>query len=109
MPHSGGPQPRGAIDLGGIKLGDAQEVMRVFLPRPGKAQIPGIFIDPPDTLQPFAFGILLADLLHHGAKAYAHKFGLDEDQVRYTISEGLAAELARPTEEMKRASGGEPA
>ena len=92
------PQPKGAIDLSGVDLGDAQEVLRAFLPKGGDEVIGGIYVDPPETLQPFGFGILLADLVHHGAKAYAYKFGLDEDQVRYSITQGLSAELASPTE-----------
>ncbi len=94
-------EPIGAIDLSQADLKDATEVIRAFLPREQKI-IGGIFIDPPSTLQPFGFGILLADLVHHAANAYAYKFGLDADQVRYTISEGLHAELASPTEIVKQ-------
>ena len=94
-------QPAGAIDLSSVDLKDASEVIRAFLP--GKEEIAGgIFIDPPAALEPFGFGILLADLLHHGANAYAYKFGLNADQVRYAISQGLEAELASPTEQVKQ-------
>lgn len=94
-------QPIGAIDLTQADLKDATEVIRAFLPGEQKI-LGGIFIDPPSNLQPFGFGILLADLVHHAANAYAYKFGLDVDQVRYTISEGLHAELASPTEDVKQ-------
>ncbi|WP_262408242.1 DUF5076 domain-containing protein [Sphingopyxis sp. OPL5] len=94
-------QPAGAIDLAGADLKDAIEVIRAFLP--GQEQIVGgIYIDPPASLQPFGFGILLADLVHHAANAYAYKFDLDADQVRYAISSGLHAELASPTENVKQ-------
>lgn len=99
-------QPSGSIDLSGVDLKDAPEVIRAFLP--GQEEIiGGIFIDPPTSLQPFGFGILLADLVHHGAQAYAYKFGLDVDQVRYAISQGLRAELSFPTEETKQVRPGE--
>jgi hypothetical protein len=94
-------EPAGAIDLAGADLQDAVEVIRAFLP--GQQPIAGgIFIDPPSNLQPFGFGILLADLLHHAANAYAYKFGLDADEVRYAISQGLQAELSSPTEQVKQ-------
>jgi hypothetical protein len=98
----GNRQPVGAIDLSGADLGDAPEVLRVFLPREGQEPMGGIYVDPPATLQPFGFGILLADLVHHGAKAYAYKFGLDENQVLYSITQGLSAELASPTDVVKQ-------
>jgi len=98
---AGSTQPHGAIDLSDVDLKDATEVIRAFLP--GEEEIiGGIFIDPPGTLQPFGFGILIADLVHHAANAYAHKFGLDADQVRYTITQGLSAELAFPTDVVKQ-------
>jgi hypothetical protein len=97
----GSKQPSGAIDLSTTDLKDAKEIIRAFLP--GQQQIiGGIYVDPPADLQPFGFGILLADLLHHGAQAYAYKFGLDVDQVRYAISQGLQAELSNPTDEPKQ-------
>jgi len=92
-------QPSGAIDLAGVDLNDAKEVIRAFLP--GKeAVVGGIYIDPPATLQPFGFGIFMADLVHHAANAYAYKFGLNVDEVRYAISSGLQAELSSPTDDV---------
>ena len=94
-------QPSGAIDLSEADLKDAVEVIRAFLPGE-EPIIGGIYIDPPSGLQPFGFGILLADLVHHAANAYAYKFGFDVDQVRYAISSGLQAELESPTETVKQ-------
>ncbi|WP_169800982.1 DUF5076 domain-containing protein [Novosphingobium naphthalenivorans] len=84
-----------------VDLKDATEVIRAFLP--GKEEIVGgIYIDPPANLQPFGFGILLADLVHHAANAYAYKFGLDAEQVRDGIAAGLQAELSSPTDTVKQ-------
>lgn len=99
-------QPTGAIDLVDADLKDAVEVIRAFLPG-GEQIVGGIFIDPPASLQPFGFGILLADLVHHGANAYAHKFGLNADEVLYAISSGLAAELGSPTDVVKQVTPNE--
>ena len=97
---TGFSQPQGSIDLSQADLKDATEVIRAFLP--GEQPIRGgIYIDPPSGLQPFGFGILLADLLHHAANAYAYKFGFDVDKVRDAIENGLKAELAAPTEAVK--------
>jgi len=94
------PQPANSTDLAEADLKDAVEVIRAFLP--GKEHISGgIYIDPPNDLPPFGFGIFLADLLRHGAYAYAYKFGLDVDEVRAAIAAGLQAELASPTETVK--------
>ncbi len=96
--------PKGAIDLSEADLKDAVEVIRAFLP--GEQEIVGgIFIDPPNNLQPFGFGIMLADLLHHAANAYAYKFELPVEEVRLAISAGLQAELESPTEEVKQVNG----
>ena len=94
-------EPQGAIDLSEADMKDAREILRVFLP--GQEEIiGGIFVDPPKELEPFGFGILLADLLQHGAQAYAYKFGLDVDQVRRAIAQGLQAELKNPTDTAKQ-------
>ena len=94
------PQPAGSIDLAEADLEDAVEIIRVFLPgeRPIRG---GIYINPPKSLEPFGFGMILADLLRHAALAYAYKFGLDADHARRAISSGLKAELASPTEDVK--------
>ena len=99
------PQPAGAIDLTDLAphLGDAKEVLRAFVPQGDAESIDGIYIDPPESFTPFMFGILLADLVHHGAKAFAYKFGLDEQQALYEISSGLSAELAHPTADVEQA------
>ncbi|MBX7539472.1 DUF5076 domain-containing protein [Qipengyuania sphaerica] len=98
------PQPDGSIDLAEADLKDAREIMRVFLE--GEQPIHGgIFIDPPSSLQPFGFGILLSDLLHHAAHAYAYKFQIEDvDRVREAIIAGLMAELENPTDTPKPAS-----
>jgi hypothetical protein len=100
------PQPAGAIDLTdvSVQLGDAREILRAFVPRGGDEQINGIFIDPPESFTPFMFGIFLADLVHHGAKAFAYKFGVDEQLALYEISSGLSAELANPTDDVEQAN-----
>ena len=97
-------QPAGAIDLSDQvdDLGDASEVMRVFMPNGGDGPISGIYIDPPKGFTPFMFGILFADLVHHSAKAFAYKFGADETEALYEISRGLSAELASPTDEVQQ-------
>ena len=97
-------QPAGAIDLSDLvdELRDAKEVMRVFMPRGDAGPISGIYIDPPDNFTPFMFGILLADLVHHCAKAFADKFGMDEAEALYEVSLGLSAELANPTDEVQQ-------
>jgi len=97
-------QPAGAIDLSDVadQLGDAHEVMRVFIPKGDAGPISGIYIDPPESFTPFMFGILLADLVHHSAKAFAYKFGLDEAEALYEVSRGLSAELASPTDEVQQ-------
>jgi hypothetical protein len=97
-------QPAGAIDLTEMAdhLSNANEVMRVFVPRGQQEAIGGVYIDPPESFTPFMFGILLADIVHHGAKAFAYKFGLDEAEALYEISRGLSAELASPTDEVKQ-------
>lgn len=47
---------------------------------------------------PAAWGLLLADIARHAAKAYtAH--GLDEDAALERIREGLAVELESPTDD----------
>ena len=85
-------QPDGAIDISdtAAELGGAKEIMRVFIPQPGEA-VGGIFVDPHEQFSPFMFGMLLADLVNHAARAYAHKFGLDEAKTRLEISQGLKA------------------
>jgi hypothetical protein len=97
-------QPAGAIDLSEVvdHLGDAEGVMRFFVPRAGEGPKGGLYIDPLRTFDPFMFEILLADIVHHGAKAFAYKHGLDEAELRYEISKGLSAELANPTDKMKQ-------
>ncbi|HEV2747383.1 MAG TPA: DUF5076 domain-containing protein [Allosphingosinicella sp.] len=99
------PQPAGAIDLtdAAAELGDANEILRAFIPRGEDETINGIYIDPPESFTPFMFGILLADLVHHGAKAFAYKFGVDEQLALYEISNGLSAELADPTHDVNQA------
>lgn len=91
-------QPQGAIDLTPYagQLGDAREVMRVFVAREQEIT-GGIYIDPPEGFTPFMMGILIADIVHHAAKAYAHAFGVDAAAALYEISDGLSAELRRPT------------
>ncbi|HVR92191.1 MAG TPA: DUF5076 domain-containing protein [Novosphingobium sp.] len=95
-----GGQPAGSIDLSDAELKDAVEVIRAFLP--GKEPVRGgIYIDPPAELEPFGFGILLADLLRHASYAYAYKFGLDADEMYSAIYNGFKAELTSPTEDVK--------
>lgn len=85
-------EPVGAIDISdtAAELGGAKEIMRVFIPQPGEA-VGGIFVDPHEQFSPFMFGMLLADLVNHGARAYAHKFGVDEAATRLEISQGMKA------------------
>ena len=95
-------QPAGAIDLSSMTdhLGDAREILRVFIPK--KECVGGIYVNPYEGFDPFMFGMLLADLVHHGAKAYAHNHGMDEAAALYQISQGLSAELANPTTEVEQ-------
>ncbi|HEY4070741.1 MAG TPA: DUF5076 domain-containing protein [Sphingomicrobium sp.] len=98
------PEPAGALDLSEMTdhLGHAYEVMRVFIPQPDQGSISGVYIDPPEGFTPFMFGILLADIVHHGSKAFAYKFGMNDAEALYEISRGLSAELATPTDEVKQ-------
>ena len=47
---------------------------------------------------PTAWGILLADLARHVAKAYHEDKGLDEEETLIRIQEGFAAEFDSPTD-----------
>jgi hypothetical protein len=47
---------------------------------------------------PFAYGIMLCDLVHHIANAFAQEQGLDRNQTVERIMAGLQAELKHPTD-----------
>jgi hypothetical protein len=47
---------------------------------------------------PFAYGIMLSDLMQHIANAYHQNEGRDRTKVLQRIKEGLDAELALPTD-----------
>ena len=47
---------------------------------------------------PTAWGILLADLARHVARAYHQDKGLDEEETLIRIQEGVAAEFDSPTD-----------
>jgi hypothetical protein len=100
----GKAQPSGAIDLADqvAQLGDAREVLRVFVPRQDSPPVGGVFVAPYEGFTPLMFGILLADIVHHGAKAYAYALGHDEAVALSEISQGLAAELGHPTDEVRQ-------
>jgi hypothetical protein len=55
------------------------------------------YIDLASSLQPYTFGILVADLVHDAAQAYAQSFGIEEAEAFCAITQGLQAELACPT------------
>ena len=93
-------QPAGSIDLSEADLKDAVEVIRAFVQQSEPIR-GGIYIDPPYGMQPFGFGIFLADLLRHAAYAVSYKFGFDAEKVREAIESGLRAELDAPTQQIK--------
>jgi hypothetical protein len=70
------------------------EVLRVWA-APGEAQQLVLRTTWPDA---GAWGLLLADVARHAAKAYANE-GRDEHEVLARIHQFLAAELASPTDD----------
>lgn len=72
---------------------NAVEVLRVWVAEGSPQQ----FILQPTWDDPGAWGILLADLARHVAKAYATD-GLSETEAFERVVTGLLAELENPTE-----------
>ena len=89
----------GEIDISGAAIAGAAEFLRMWAEPNGPVVC---LIDPtvigPD---PMGFGLALVDAARHGAKAYAHATGVDEETVFARILEGLEMELANPTDEAR--------
>ena len=71
------------------------EILRVWVANQGQhvSLKTGIWDDP------FAWGIILADLARHVANAYSETDGLDPSRTLERILAGLNAELDRPTDQ----------
>ena len=48
---------------------------------------------------PALFGMAMVDAIRHGAKAYSHAVGIDEESALARIWEGFDAERSNPTDE----------
>jgi hypothetical protein len=75
----------------------AVEILRVWVV-PGEAQ--QVVLEP-TWQEPGVWGLLLADLARHAAKAYANN-GLDEQATLARICQFLESELASPTDSAKQ-------
>ncbi len=75
----------------------AVEVLRVWAV-PGEAQQVSLITA---WKEPGAWGLLLADVARHAAKAYANE-GLDEAATLARITQFLSAELTSPTDQAKQ-------
>jgi hypothetical protein len=51
--------------------------------------------------EPWAWGIMLADVVRHVANALEEKFGIDSREARKRIQDGLEAEMTHPTSKVK--------
>ena len=73
---------------------NAFEVIRVWIVNKGLhvSLRAGVWQDP------FAYGVMLSDLMHHIVNAYQQDQGLDRAETLRRIKAGLDAELASPTD-----------
>ena len=86
-----------ALDQLGFDLSEDDEFLRVFNGADGGTYL----IDAERIGEPFVFGMVLVDLINHGAMAFAQAKGMDPTEAHQTILQGLMAELQNPTDGAK--------
>ncbi len=88
------------IDLNaiGFDLSDDDEYLRVFNGPEGGTYL----IDAEKIGEPFVLGMILVDIMNHGAMAFAQAKGLDPSEAHAAILQGLMAELQSPTDGEKQ-------
>jgi hypothetical protein len=90
---------KGAINVAGQRevLADSTEIARLWVEDGG----PGtFFINATKMPEPEMFGMMMADAIRHGARAYAHALDIPEDEAETAIWAGLDEERASGGDEM---------
>ena len=83
-----------ALDPLGFDLSNDDECIRVFNGAEGGTYL----VDAERIGEPFVLGMMLVDLINHGAMAFAHAKGTDPTEAYQAIMQGLMAELQNPTD-----------
>jgi hypothetical protein len=84
-----------AISIDGLDLLDnSVEVARLWVENEGPATC---IIQPERLAEPEMFGMLMADAIRHGARAFSQCYGMTEDEALSRIWQGVDAERADPT------------
>jgi hypothetical protein len=94
-------EPKNRIDLDGVQVLSADqsvEIARLWVTDRGPSTV---FINAGPLADPMAFGVLLADTAHHGARAYARQYGISEEEALAAIWRGLDAERGDPSGSME--------
>jgi hypothetical protein len=97
---------RGAIDVAGQRetLADSTEIARLWVEDGG----PGtFFINAYKMPEPEMFGMMMADAIRHGARAYAHALEISENEAEALIWAGLDEERANGGDEMSTIDPGD--
>lgn len=82
------------IDNIGFDLSGDDEYLRVFNGDEGGTYL----IDAERIGEPFVLGMMLVDIVNHGAMAFAQAKGMEPGEAYQAILQGLMAELQNPTD-----------
>lgn len=87
------------VEQVGAQLEGAKEVVRMWVSENGPN---AVFIDAEPIDDPREFGMMVVDILKHGAMGFVHSKGMDPQQAFEGIMQGLASEIKRTNEAAER-------